>query len=59
MSGHQYNKDHIQFVPSQVQQSHSDNMIGDLVNRLMTEIEIHVEEIDHDIELLLSCSNEI
>ena len=38
MSGHQYNKDHIQFVP-QVQQTHTDNVMGDLVNRLMNKIE--------------------
>ncbi len=38
MSGHQYSKDHIQFVP-QVQQTHTNNVMGDLVNRLMNKIE--------------------
>ena len=37
-TGHQYNKDHVQFVP-QVQQSHTDNIVGKLVGRLMNKIE--------------------
>ena len=38
MTGHQYNKDHVQFVPQQ-QQSHTDNIVGELVGRLMNKIE--------------------
>ena len=37
-TGHQYNKDHVQFVPQQ-QQSHTDNIVGELVGRLMNKIE--------------------
>ncbi len=36
--GHQYNKNHVQFVPQQ-QQSHTDNIVGELVGRLMNKIE--------------------
>jgi len=38
-TGHQYNKDHVQFVPQQAQQSHTDNIVGELVGRLMNKIE--------------------
>jgi hypothetical protein len=38
-TGHQYNKDHVQFVPQLAQQSHTDNIVGELVGRLMNKIE--------------------
>jgi hypothetical protein len=38
MTGHQYNKDQVQFVPQQ-QQSHTDNIVGELVGRLMNKKE--------------------
>jgi hypothetical protein len=34
----QYNKDHVQFAQQQ-QQSHTDNIVGELVGRLMNKIE--------------------
>jgi hypothetical protein len=38
ITGHQYNKDHVQFAQQQ-QQSHTDNIVGELVGRLMNKIE--------------------
>ncbi len=39
MTGHQCNKDNVQFVPQQQQQSHTDNIAGEVVWRLMNKIE--------------------
>ena len=38
VAGHQYNKDHVQFA-AQTQQTHTDNIVGELVGRLMNKIE--------------------
>ena len=39
MTGHQYNKDHVQFAQPATPQSHTDNIVGELVGRLMSKIE--------------------
>ena len=38
-SGHQINKDHVQFAPSVQQQTRTDNLVGDLVGKLISKIE--------------------
>jgi hypothetical protein len=38
-SGHQYNKDHTQFVQQQQQQTRTDSLVGDLVSKLISKIE--------------------
>jgi len=39
MGGHQYNKDDVQFAQPATPQSHTDNIVGELVGRLMNKIE--------------------
>ena len=39
MGGHQYNKDHVQFAQPATPQSHTDNLVGDLVSKLIGKIE--------------------
>ena len=38
-SGHQYNKNQVQFAPPIQQQSRTDNLVGDLVSKLINKIE--------------------
>ena len=38
-TGHQYNKNKVQFAPPVQQQSRTDNLVGDLVGKLITKIE--------------------
>ena len=39
VSGHQYNNNRVQFAPAMQQQSRTDNLVGDLVGKLITKIE--------------------
>jgi len=39
VTGHQYNKDHVQYAPAAQQESRTDNLVGDLVSKLISKIE--------------------
>jgi len=39
MGAHQYNKDHVQFAQPATPQTHTDNIVGELVGKLMNKIE--------------------
>ena len=39
ITGHQYNKNKVQFAPAVQQESRTDNLVGDLISKVMSKID--------------------